>query len=133
MSGFLSLRATDLAFAYGDRVVFDGVNFLASAGQRVGLVGENGLGKSTLLRLLAGVATPQAGTVTRDPDSGFLVQELPFPTTATLADVLDDALAETRAMAAELDRLAEAMAADPEDGAVLDRYGAVLDWAQAHD
>ncbi|GAA1978145.1 ABC-F family ATP-binding cassette domain-containing protein [Amycolatopsis minnesotensis] len=133
MSGFLSLQATDLAFAYGDRVVFDGVHFLASAGQRVGLVGENGIGKSTLLRLLAGVETPQAGTVTRDPDSGFLLQELPFPATDTLADVLDDALAETRAMAAELDRLAEAMAADPGDGATLDRYGAVLDWAQAHD
>ncbi|WP_158883940.1 hypothetical protein [Amycolatopsis anabasis] len=45
MSHALFLQANDLAFAYGDRVVFDGVSLTASAGQRLGLVGENGVGK----------------------------------------------------------------------------------------
>lgn len=65
-----SLRAQDVVFSYGDRVVFDGLSLTAGHGQRLGLVGENGAGKSTLLRLLAGLAQPRAGTrSTVDPKS----------------------------------------------------------------
>ncbi|PXY35662.1 ABC-F family ATP-binding cassette domain-containing protein [Prauserella flavalba] len=133
MSTSLSLRARDLAFAYGDRVVFRGVDLTASAGQRLGLVGENGVGKSTLLRLLAGLERPQAGSVVGGGDLGFLRQELPFPDTARVADVLDDALAEIRAAAARLDVLSERLAEDPGDAAALEEYGRVLEWAQAHE
>ena len=123
------MRARDLVFSYGDRVVFDGLSFTASPGQRVGLVGENGAGKSTLLRLLAGLEEPLAGTVERDADAGFLLQELPFPESTTIADVVDDALAEIRVAARRLDELAERMADDEQ---ALAEYGRVLDWAQAH-
>ncbi|WP_199432174.1 ABC-F family ATP-binding cassette domain-containing protein [Qaidamihabitans albus] len=133
MSSSLSLRARDLAFAYGDRVVFSGIDLTAGAGQRLGLVGENGTGKSTLLRLLARLETPQAGTVEGGGDIGFLRQELPFPGTALLREVLDDALAAFRAAGARLDALAETLAERPDDPAALDEYGRVLDWAQAHD
>ena len=68
----------------------------ASPGHRIGLIGENGAGKSTLLRLLAGTDEPEAGSVTRPPDLGFLHQEMPFDAGATIADVLDDALREAR-------------------------------------
>ncbi|GAA5155141.1 MULTISPECIES: ABC-F family ATP-binding cassette domain-containing protein [Amycolatopsis] len=124
------MRAVDLVFSYRDRVVFDGLALTVSPGQRLGVVGENGAGKSTLLRLLAGLEEPLAGHVERGPDVGFLVQELPFPGSATVADVLDDALAEIRAAAARLDVLAGRMA---EDEAALAEYGQLLDWAQAHD
>ncbi|RZQ63696.1 ABC-F family ATP-binding cassette domain-containing protein [Amycolatopsis suaedae] len=133
MSTSTSLLARDLVFAYRDRVVLDGFSLTASPGQRIGLVGENGAGKSTLLRLLAGTLTPLGGTVQRGGDLGFLHQELPFPASATLADVLDDALAETRATAARLDELAGRLAEDPGDEASLDEYGRALEWAQAHD
>jgi macrolide transport system ATP-binding/permease protein len=124
------MRALDVVFSYGDRVVFDGLSLTASPGQRVGLVGENGVGKSTLLRLLAGLEEPLAGSVERGPDVGFLVQELPFPGSATVSDVLDDALAEIRAAAARLDALASRMA---DDETALTEYGQTLEWAQAHD
>ncbi|QFU90665.1 ABC-F family ATP-binding cassette domain-containing protein [Amycolatopsis sp. YIM 10] len=133
MSISLSLQARDLTFSYGDRVVFDGLDLTASAGQRLGLVGENGVGKSTLLRLLAGLEEPHAGSVRRGDDLGFLLQELPFSGDARFADVIDDALREIREAAARLDRLTEQLAAAPEDTEVLDEYGRVLDWAQAHD
>ncbi|WP_091677396.1 ABC-F family ATP-binding cassette domain-containing protein [Amycolatopsis marina] len=133
MSHSLFLRATDLAFAYGDRVVFDGLSFTAAAGHRIGLVGENGTGKSTLLRLLAGRELPQAGTVTGVSDIGFLDQELPYPATTVVSAVIDDALAETRAMAARLDRLAEHLAARPDDDVALVEYGHALEWAESHD
>nr|WP_236808907.1 ABC-F family ATP-binding cassette domain-containing protein [Amycolatopsis albispora] len=129
----LYLRATELTFSYGDRVLFDGLDLVASAGQRLGLVGENGAGKSTLLRLLAGLEEPHAGQVQRGADLGFLLQELPFPGDARFSDVIDDALSEIRAAADRLDRLTEQLAASPEDRAVLDEYGQALEWAQAHD
>lgn len=76
-SGPLLLRARDLAKAYGDHVVLDGISLDAAPGQRLGLVGENGSGKTTLLRLLGGLEDPDAGRVVRPADTGFLFQELP--------------------------------------------------------
>ncbi|WP_007027390.1 ATP-binding cassette domain-containing protein, partial [Saccharomonospora iraqiensis] len=132
MSSPLSLHARDVAFAHGDRVVFDGFDLTVGAGRRVGLVGDNGVGKSTLLRLLAGLERPQAGTVSGGGDVGFLHQELPFPPTATPADVLDDALADLRRAAGELDTLAARLERRPDDAAVLDEYGRMLEWAEVH-
>ncbi|WP_024873721.1 ABC-F family ATP-binding cassette domain-containing protein [Saccharomonospora piscinae] len=133
MSSSLSLHVRDLAFSYRDKVVFDGIDLTLSAGRRVGLVGENGAGKSTLLRLLARVEDPSGGHVSGGGDLGYLRQELPFPSTATLSDVLDDALAETRRAAVRLDELGALLADRPDDAALLAEYGHLLEWAQAHD
>ncbi|MDT8912674.1 ABC-F family ATP-binding cassette domain-containing protein [Amycolatopsis sp. PS_44_ISF1] len=129
----LFLQAQDIVFGYGARTVLDGVSLTASPGQRLGLVGENGSGKSTLMRLLAGFEVPRSGEVVRGEDLGFLLQELPFPGTATFADVIDDALAEIRAAAARLERLTAAMADRPDDPELLEEYGRVLEWAQSHE
>ncbi|GIF62331.1 ABC transporter ATP-binding protein [Asanoa ishikariensis] len=128
-----ALLAHDLVRTLGARRVLDGVSLTAAPGQRIGLIGENGTGKSTLLRLLAGADEPDAGTVVRPPELGFLHQEMPFDPSATIAAVLDDALREARAELAELDRLSEALADTPEDKDLLAAYGARLDHAQATD
>src|SRR2546425_1132223 len=62
--------------AYGDNVVYRGMDFQADRGQRIVLVGPNGAGKSTLLKLLAGILTPQAGTRTlgHNVKSGYYSQ-----------------------------------------------------------
>jgi macrolide transport system ATP-binding/permease protein len=132
MSKF-ALLAHDLIRTLGTRRVLDGVSLTAAPGQRIGLIGENGTGKSTLLRLLAGADEPDAGTVVRPPELGFLHQEMPFDPASTIADVLDDALREAREDLAELDRLSGALADTPQDAPeyadLLAAYGDRLDRA----
>ena len=66
---------------YGDRVLLDSVNIVFETGQRVGLVGRNGAGKSTILKIIAGHQSPDSGTITRPTGStlGFLHQEMSLP------------------------------------------------------
>jgi macrolide transport system ATP-binding/permease protein len=128
-----ALVARDLVRSYGDRRVLDGMSLTAPPGRRIGLVGENGVGKSTLLRLLAGVENPDSGEVQRPADVGFLHQELPFPEHATLRGVVDDALREIRDTERALIDLTTALTDHPDDVDLLSQYGEVLDWAQIHD
>ena len=55
----------DVTYKVGDRTLFSGLNFVVSAGRRVGLVGPNGSGKTTLLRLLRGELNPSRGEIRR--------------------------------------------------------------------
>ncbi|QWF84548.1 ABC-F family ATP-binding cassette domain-containing protein [Amycolatopsis sp. CA-230715] len=127
-----ALIAHDLVRVLGHRRVLDGVSLTAAPGRRIGVIGENGAGKSTLVRLLAGTDHPDGGTVERPPDLGYLHQEMPFDPEATVADVIDDALADARRNIAELDRLAASLAEEPEDGRVLAEYAERLESAQRH-
>ncbi|MGO4752314.1 ATP-binding cassette domain-containing protein, partial [Streptomyces sp. 2MCAF27] len=128
------LLAHDLVRNLGSRRVLDGVSLVASPGHRIGLIGENGVGKSTLLRLLAGVDEPDAGRVERPADLGFLQQEMPFDAEATIADVMDDALRETREDLVALERLSDELARTPQDApgyaALLEAYGGRLERAE---
>ncbi len=128
-----ALLAHELVRVFGNRRVLDGVSLTAAPGRRIGLIGENGAGKSTLLRLLAGTDQPDGGTVQRPRDLGFLHQEMPFPASATVAQVLDDALAESRADLAELDRLAALLAEAPQNEELLATYAERLELAQRHE
>jgi ABC-2 type transport system ATP-binding protein len=68
------LRSEDLHKAFGRHKVLQGVNFSISPGALVGIVGENGTGKSTLLRILAGELRPNHGDVYRYSTMGYCPQ-----------------------------------------------------------
>ncbi len=73
-----TLVAKDLSGGHGHRVLFEGLDLTVAPGDVIGVVGVNGAGKSTLLSLLAGAATPLAGSVSyapRDAFVGLLPQE----------------------------------------------------------
>jgi ATP-binding cassette subfamily F protein uup len=59
------IELENVAYQIGDRELFAGLNFIVSAGQKVGLVGPNGSGKTTLLRLLRGDLIPTSGEIRR--------------------------------------------------------------------
>jgi ATPase subunit of ABC transporter with duplicated ATPase domains len=71
------ISTTDLARVHGTRTLFEGANLNLVKGERYGIVGANGTGKSTLLRLLAGVEDPSEGDVHIDPTVrlGMLAQD----------------------------------------------------------
>ena len=85
------LICRDLAFSHGPTPVLAGVDLTVAPGHRIGVVGPNGVGKSTLLRLLAGELTPERGRVERHPPTARVVlwrQELDDEVGETVEQVL---------------------------------------------
>lgn len=66
------LAARDIACRRGDRLLLRGLSFSLGAGEALQLAGANGIGKSSLMRILAGLLTPFAGTVERTGAIGLL-------------------------------------------------------------
>ncbi|HLT16650.1 MAG TPA: ABC-F family ATP-binding cassette domain-containing protein [Acidimicrobiales bacterium] len=69
------LQVRDLAVEVGGSVILDGVTFTVRARDKVGLVGRNGAGKTSLLKVLGGAADPHAGVVVRKGGLGYLPQD----------------------------------------------------------
>ncbi|MDL2274548.1 ATP-binding cassette domain-containing protein [Desulfosarcina sp. OttesenSCG-928-G10] len=82
------LSIENLAKTYGDRVLFDGVSFKINSRERVGLVGRNGHGKSTLFRIIVGEEGYDAGTITRPKGYrvGYVEQIIRFTEATVLAE-----------------------------------------------
>jgi heme exporter protein A len=72
------LAATDLACRRGERLLFRGLSFALGEGEALQIVGPNGTGKSSLLRILAGLLRPDAGTVDRNRPVALLDERLPL-------------------------------------------------------
>ncbi|WP_307862065.1 ABC-F family ATP-binding cassette domain-containing protein [Nocardioides sp. SYSU D00065] len=126
------LVVSGLSVTYPDRTVLSGVDLLAQPGRRIGLVGENGVGKSTLLRAVAGRLPARAqvsGTVSAPRDLVLLGQEPPFSDAATVAEVLAMTLAPLREAVADVERLAAGVGTPAGDAA----YALALEQALAHD
>ena len=118
----------DLGKAFGDLDVFAGLSGDIPRGARIGLVGPNGVGKTTLLRVLVGQTPPSAGSVTlaKGARIGILEQEAADAFVAVERTVFEEMLtvfSSLRAREAALRRMEFAMAEDHSD-ALLERYGA---------
>ena len=127
-SSSFSLVARDLSRARGAFTVLDAVDVSIGPRTRLGVVGPNGVGKTTLLRLLAGRDRPDRGSVVSTPPSlrvGYLPQEFERGDETLLAF-----LARRTGVAdaeAELERAASALAHASADGDAADTYSTALD------
>ncbi|GAA3469459.1 ABC-F family ATP-binding cassette domain-containing protein [Nonomuraea roseola] len=94
------LNATDLHLSRGGQPVLTGVDLTVSPGDRLGVVGENGRGKTTLLQVLAGTLAPDSGSVHRAGTLGVADQEMPIDGDRTVGELIDLELAQVRAVLA---------------------------------
>lgn len=118
-------------FEVGSRIL-DGLSFQVDTGERVGLLGPNGCGKTTLLRILTGVMDYDEGDVVIAPGKRMgLISQIPvYPAGYTVEDVLDTAFAPLHEMEAEMAKLAERMG-EENDPALLARYDKLASAFQA--
>lgn len=75
--GAYPLDAKNISKSYGDKQILQGVNLSINRGEKVALIGPNGVGKSTLIKILMGFLTPDSGEITRDSSLkvGYYSQE----------------------------------------------------------
>jgi ATP-binding cassette ChvD family protein len=97
--------------ALGDKVVLDNITLSFYPGAKIGVVGPNGVGKSTLLKLMAGIEKPNNGDamLAKDATVGILLQEPPLTEGKTVLENVEEGVADIKALQARMDELGIAM------------------------
>jgi ATP-binding cassette, subfamily F, member 3 len=121
------ITVNSLSKSFGAEDLFAGVTFSVAKGARLALVGPNGIGKTTLLRIIIGQEEPSGGTVTRAKNIsiGYLSQEADFELTGVLWDVCLEPFADLIRMQGELEKLESEMSDPDKREQALVRYGTV--------
>ncbi len=121
------ITVSSLSKSFGAEDLFSGVTFSVAKGARLALVGPNGIGKTTLLRILIGEEEPSGGTVTRAKGLriGYLSQEADFELRGVLWDVCLEPFADLIRMQGELEKLEGEMSDPSKRDQALVRYGSV--------
>ena len=123
--------------AYGGKVILDDVTLAFLPGAKIGVVGPNGTGKSTLLKMQAGLEQPSNGEARLMPGYtvGILLQEPPLNEDKTVLGNVEEGVAETKALLDRYNEIAEKLAADYSDEllAEMGRLQEQLDHREAWD
>ncbi len=119
------ITVSNISKSYGHRDIFAGLSFGIEKGARLGIVSPNGDGKTTLLRILAGVDEVSSGILhkVRNVRLGYLPQEADFQMTGTLWDVCESVFADIIQQQEELSKLEHEMANN--DPMLIEKYGSL--------
>jgi ATP-binding cassette ChvD family protein len=103
--------------AHGDKVIVDNVTLSFLPGAKIGVVGPNGMGKSTLLHMMAGIEQPSNGDAKLMPgfSVGLLAQEPELDESTTVLGNVEKGVADVKALLEEYNQIAEKMATDYSD------------------
>ena len=101
------LSVESLSVEFSARPLFSGVSFVVNAKDRIALVGKNGAGKSTMLKILAGIQTPTSGNVSiqRNISVGYLPQVMVLTDDSTVLEETEKAFKHVHQMQRELEQL----------------------------
>ncbi|MBU1048967.1 ABC-F family ATP-binding cassette domain-containing protein [Candidatus Bipolaricaulota bacterium] len=122
------LQIEQLSKSFAADILFDPFSAQVSPGDRVALIGDNGVGKSTLLRIIAGAEPPSEGAVRLigDVRTGYLPQTVRLEGEGTLRQAMDAPFAHLHGMERELRSLEHAIAAGTHDSESNHRYDDLL-------
>jgi ATP-binding cassette subfamily F protein 3 len=84
------LQVNHIHLAYGPRLILDDISFTVAPGEKAGLIGVNGAGKSSLLKIIAGVLEPDRGNVMRPRSFGYLSQDIAHETPVAAGSTVRD-------------------------------------------
>ncbi len=115
----------NVTFEFGARVIVEDATWHIQPGDRVGLIGYNGTGKSTLLKVLVGEYLPSKGSVEKSKDTtiGYLHQDLlSFDTSENITEVALSAFERVRQLEKEIETLGHELEADTENEDLLIKY-----------
>jgi len=109
------IRLHDVTRSYNNRPVLKNIHFRLGKGDRVGLIGKNGVGKTTALRLILGQESPEQGTIDVDKDLkiGYFSQFSALSDDVAIAEILDDVFAPIHRIELELAGIEEKMSQGP--------------------
>ena len=129
------ISINNLSYYLGDRILYDDASLFITPKDRIGLIGLNGTGKSTLLKMLVGEVTPTKGEISKSKEStiGFLNQDLlSYQSDEPIVDVAMQAFQETIKIGHEIDHILKKMETDYTDD-LVDKLAKLQDRFQTLD
>ena len=129
------IELIDVTKKFGSHVVLDGVNFALDANERVAVIGKNGGGKSTLMKIVAGLCEIDEGRVITQNGLNIqmLAQTPKFEDNLSVKDALRRELAEIYAALSEYDAISSEIAVQPESRELLARQDELIKFIEAKD
>ena len=119
-----TMRAEGLTSTYGEKVLFDHISFIINENDRIGLIGVNGSGKTSLLNVISGAVSPESGTITcpNDYRIGYLKQQPELDPDKTIMDAVFAGDQEVFKLIRQYELALDRFSNHPDDPDAIDRY-----------
>ncbi len=116
----LLVSLKNISLSYSTAPVLDNTDFHIKSGQHICLIGSNGSGKSSLLKLITGLETPDHGTITYHPNSktAYLSQDIPDTIPGSVFDIVSDGREEEKAILEKFHTLSEQVSKQPSESLI---------------